>query len=172
MLSVFGYELGTVFQGLTAAGVISLLAGALTVWIKGIPERLRARTSHETFVAQQTLADYKAWRDEVHNLRNELTVHMEISRKAEKASHSCKLENETLSELVLLFIFEEERRNPGSPLAKRARKELDRRRAKSMLDAEGKSPTLQAAEGAEQDAKQALRSTQETVAEIKADGKP
>lgn len=79
MTTLFGIPLSTVINGGVLLSLLTLIAGGITVWIKGIPDRLRVRNESKTI----ELSESAAIRAELHtqldemraNLRNERLDH-------------------------------------------------------------------------------------------------
>ncbi len=81
MLSWIGLPPGTIPQWGAFLSLLGILMGAVTVYIRGIPERLRARNEADKIkidAAEKIRTDYAAqireFRAEVHGYRNDLQV--------------------------------------------------------------------------------------------------
>jgi hypothetical protein len=79
MFGLFGIPISTVFQGGTLVALIVLIAGVITVFIRGMPERARVKNESVSLHAKieedlrgEAAHRFKEFRDEVHSLRNEL----------------------------------------------------------------------------------------------------
>lgn len=166
MLELFGLPLGTPFQGGTLVVVLAIFGLVVRVWIVGIPERLRAGNEVKVAAAAELAARFKAWRKEVHDLKNELMVVAGAQAKCNKALSSSTTLNEQLMFLIELMIAELEILDPKSKTVARARTMF--KRISTTLGDPKKSDTLNAADMAVADTKQALTSAKETRDEVKA----
>lgn len=165
MVELFGIPLGTAFQGGTFAAVIALLAIVARVWIIGIPERLRAANEGKVAAAAELADRFKAWRAEVHDLKNEtmkVAAKQAVCDKALSAAHTL---NDQLVFLIELMISEMEAHDPKSKIVKRART-MFKRLADISADPD-KSDALNTAELAVHDAKQTVISAKDTCEEVK-----
>ena len=100
MLELFGIPLGTPFQGGTL--VVALLAAGLIIrtYITGMPARGRVKNEAKVIADAELAARYKAWREEVHELRNELAkAQAEIT-----ASHDWRTQNSARFDQVLFIL--------------------------------------------------------------------
>lgn len=167
-------SIGTIPQWGMFVTLLTMLAGMVTVWIKGIPARLLAKTAaaEQRVTAQglegnQFISAYQAWRDEVHGLRDELSKSIAASRRSESENHRCNNERRTLIYLLIQFVAEAEGRDPKSILAKQAREALKHMSTETDIPDPTKSLALSTAEHAVSDAKQTLASTAATCEEVK-----
>ena len=159
----------------TFAVVLTTFVGLAGYWIKGIPDRGRARNEEkvidntEAAAIRAEFADLnKQARNDIHELRDELQKVMAQQRDCDKALAAAHAENltyrddmNTLFFLVRLLICEIKRLdpNPDNMIIKQAEMmlgELDRRRLPH-----GKS--------AEEKAKKTVLAAKETLDELKAE---
>lgn len=167
MLEVFGLQLGTLFQGGTMAAMIALLAIVGRAWIIGIPDRLRIANEGKVSAAAELAERYKAWRVEVHEMKNHLMVVAGKQADCDKAlaeAHSVNRHNQvqinTMLFLIRLLIRELERLAPDSLIVQQAKATLeqlghepfDSGKSSARLAAEH---TVKAAEIAVEEVKQA-----------------
>ncbi len=171
MLEIEGFQLGTVFQGATFAAIITAILTALGIWIKYAPERGRVANERKTIdmaEMDKILADYaeqvKAFRIEVHTLRNELHGAVAELLASDKISDQRSNWINDMMFIIELLIAELERIDPKSLIIKQARAMLKR------ISDQGKDPkkseALNIAETAVRDAHQTVRSTEHAVTEI------
>lgn len=132
MLELFGMQFGTVFQGGTLAAMLALLAIVGRAWIIGIPERLRIANEGKTSASDELAERYKAWRVEVHELRNATMVVAAKQAECDKAlaeAHSVNRHNQvqmnTMLFLIRLLIRELERLAPDSLIVQQAKATLE-----------------------------------------------
>jgi hypothetical protein len=145
MLQLFGIPLGTVFQGGTMVALLALVAGGITVYIKGIPARVRAYSERE---AQDTKAAsdirdeyalrYKETRIEVHALRNELqAVRGELAASQTKSTRRGDKLNMVL--FILQMVMDElHAKEPTNKVLTQARTLLGRVENEPIADAKSK----------------------------------
>lgn len=161
MIELFGMQLGTVFQGGTMAAMFMVLAIVGRAWIIGIPERLRAGNEAKLTASAELAERYKAWRVEVHELKNSLMAVAGKQAECDKAlteAHAVNRHNEgqmsTMLFLIRLLIRELERLAPESLIVQQAKSTLE------QLGHDGpdysKSTTLVAAEHTVEAAKVAV----------------
>lgn len=132
MIEAFGFPLGTVFQGGTLVAMLTLLAIVGRAWIVGIPERLRVANEGRVTAAAELAERYKAWRVEVHGLKNDLGVVAAKQVACDKAlveAHSVNRHNQsqmsTMLFLIRLLIRELERLAPDSVIVQQAKITLE-----------------------------------------------
>lgn len=150
MIEAFGYPLGTVFQGGTLVAMLTLLAIVGRAWIVGIPERLRVANEGKVNAAAELTERYKAWRVEVHELRNSLQAVAGEQARCTKALAEAHADNRLLhgEKNTMLFVIRQlirdlERAAPDSIILEQAKVTLEQ--MGHGIDA-GKSPSLAAAE--------------------------
>lgn len=172
MIELFGFPLGTIFQGGTLAAALAMLAIVGRAWIIGVPERMRVANEGKITAAAELAERYKAWRVEVHGLKNDLMVvagKQEECNKALAEAHAVNRHNEsqmsTMLFLIRLLIRELERLAPDSIIVQQAKITLEQ--LGHTPPDPGKSDALNVAEGAVRDAKQTLASTRETREEVR-----
>ena len=119
-LELFGIPLGTPFQGGTL--VVALLAAGLIVrtYILGMPDRGRVKNEAKVIADAELASRYKAWREEVHGLRNELAAAQgEIKHAADwRAENKAKLSQVLF--ILKLVTTELLRVRPDSEVVKQA----------------------------------------------------
>lgn len=120
MIELFGLQLGTVFQGGTLAAVLIILAGLATVWIKGIPDRLRATNEGRASNSAELAQRYKAWRTEVHDLKNEVSKAIAEQAMCGRALAEALAINRPVLFLIRLLVREVKRLDPDSPIVTQA----------------------------------------------------
>lgn len=172
MIELFGFPLSTIFQGGTLVAMLTLLAIVGRAWIVGIPERLRVANEGKITAASELSERYKAWRVEVHGLKNDLMVVAKRQADCDKAlaeAHSVNRHNEvqmrTMLFLIRLLIKELERLAPDSPIIAQAKITLEQ--FGHFIPDPNKSDVLNTAEAAVEDARQTLSSTKDTCEEVK-----
>jgi hypothetical protein len=170
--TLFGVPLNLILQGGILSTLLILVAGIITVWIKGMPERMRVALEHRAIAATEAAQRFKEWRNEVHALKNELAIVAAKQAGCDKAlseAHAINRANKgqtnTMLFIIRLLISELKRLDPQSIIVRQAEETLAHMQG-SMIDP-AKSQALNTAEGAVQDAKQTLASTQDTCAEVK-----
>lgn len=162
MLELLGFPLGTVFQG----GMWATMIAAVAIWwVRGMPDRTRAESDSKIAAAAELADRFKAWRSEVHTMKNELMIVTGKQAECEKARASTDALNEQLMFLLELMICELESLDPKSKTVARART-MFARISHTVIDP-NKSTALNTAEIAVQDAKQTLASTKETCEEVR-----
>jgi hypothetical protein len=136
MITFLGAQMGTVFQGGTLLAVLGL---ALVWWIRGAPERARAKNEarkieadEHTLIRTDYVQQIKDWRVEVHALRNELHALEGEQRKSSKdiAAATSLIRNyeddrRTMLFLIRLLISELERLDPNSIIVRQAKETLE-----------------------------------------------
>lgn len=132
MVELFGMQLGTVFQGGTMVAMMMLLGIVGRAWIVGIPERLRAANEGKMTAAAELSERYKAWRVEVHGLKNDLGVVAAKQRECDKALAEAHIVNRhhesqmsTMLFLIRLLLRELERLAPNSIIVQQAKITLE-----------------------------------------------
>lgn len=165
MIELFGYPLGTIFQGGTMAAMITLLAIVGRAWIVGIPERLRIANEGRVTAAAELAERYKAWRVEVHGLKNDLGVVAAKQALCDKALVDAHAENRqnhhqmtTMLFLIRLLLRELERLSPESMIVQQAKVTLEQMGHEPL--ASDKSTALASAE-------HTVEVAQATVEEVK-----
>ena len=122
MLEIFGHQIGTVLQAITAALV------ALGIWwIRGWPERRRAENATATIDHAQmaaVIADYakrqQETRNEVHDLRNEMQVMQGRLNRSEKISSQRSDRINNMMFIIRLLISDLKRLDPNSQIVQQA----------------------------------------------------
>ncbi len=171
MPEVTGLPLGTVPQWGAFASLLAILAGCVTVFIRGMPERGRVANERKTIdmaEMDKILADYaeqvKAFRIEVQGLRNDLHGAVAELLASDKISDQRSNWINDMMFIIELLIAELERLDPKSLIVKQAKGMLKR------ISDQGKDPkkseALNIAETAVRDAHQTVRSTEHAVTEI------
>lgn len=132
MLELFGMQVGTLFQGVTASAMITLLAIVGRAWIIGIPDRLKIANEGKVSAAAELSERYKAWRVEVHELKNDLMKVAGKQADCDRAladAHSVNRHNQvqmnTMLFLIRLLIRELERLAPDSLIVQQAKSTLE-----------------------------------------------
>lgn len=168
MIELFGLQLGTIFQGGTLLTACLIAVG---LWIRGYPERMRASNEGKTIAAAEASERYKAWRLEIHELKNEIAkvsakqviTDGQLSESLAVNRH-LRTQMTTMLFLIRLLISELKRLDPKSAIVKQAELTLGEMDQHSDPN---KSDALNTAETAVQDAKQTVRSAQATCEEVK-----
>jgi len=166
MISVFGLQLGTVFQGLLVAIVSAL--GALGIWyIRGWPDRRRASNETTAMTAKieedlrgEAAERFREFRLEVHALRNELqAVRGELQATATKSMRRGDKLNMVL--FILRMVMDElAAKEPKNKILAQARTLLSR--VEDEPHQEDNSDALNAAE-------ETVDKANATVRQVKAD---
>ncbi len=161
---------GTVPQWATFAALLTIIMGAVTVYIRGIPARMLARNDGDKIKideAEKIRTDYseqiKEFRLEVHGYRNEL--HVVSARLATSEATSMRRGDKlSMMAFVVRLVLDELRRlNPHNQVIEQAETLLDQlERPDPPLS--GKSPALGAAEHTVDAAKEAVREVRATEA--------
>lgn len=158
----------------TFLSLVTIIVGAITVWIKGYPDRGRVANERmviESSEMEKVIANYeitvKGFRDEVHGLRNELQIVRGELFASDKVGDQRNNWINDMMFIIELLISEVERLDPKSPTIKQARAMLHRMGGNSSKDAD-KSEAMNTAETAARDARQTVRSTEHAVEEIAA----
>ncbi len=130
--SLLGMPLGTLPQWGAFLSLLTLIAGCITVYIKGIPERLRVTNEGVALKAKieedlrgEAAMRFKEFRTEVHSLRNELAKYVtELTiSEASRRRGSDKL---SMMAFVLKLVMGELRRlDPKSQIVDQAEKLLE-----------------------------------------------
>lgn len=164
-MGAFWAEWGTAFQGITAALIATL--GGLGIWyIRGWPDRRRAETesdvaraSIEEVLRGEAAEQFKQFRNEVHELRNELaTVQGELRNAITKSTRRGDKLNMLL--FILRLVMDElSAQDPKNKVLAQARTLLTR--VEDEPHEAGNSAALERAE-------EAVEATQATVREVKA----
>lgn len=161
MLELLGIQLGTPFQGGTLLAVL-LIAG---VWyIRGMPDRTRAKNEGQVINDADDALKRKEWRAEIHTIKNELAVSAAELVKCNQLATAATARSEQLMFLYELLLSEAEAHDPTSKIVQRAR--LSFNRISTDLKDPSKSDVLNTAETAVADATQTLASTKEARAEV------
>lgn len=169
MLTLFGFPLGTVFQGGTFAVLLMILGTVAARYVQGMPDRQRAGNESKALnigEMETILADYaeqiKTFRAEVHGYRNELQAVRGELLASDKISSQRSDRINNMVFIIELLISELERLDPSSVIVKQAKAML-----RHMAGGDPKkSEALNVAETAVADAKQTVRSAENTVVEI------
>ena len=166
MIEAFGLPLGTVFQGGTLAAMLMLLAIVGRAWIVGIPERLRVANEGKVTAAAELSERYKAWRVEVHDLRNSLQAVAGEQARCTKALAEAHADNRllhgeknTMLFMIRQLIRELERTAPDSIILEQGKATLEQ--MGHGIEA-GKSATLAAAEHTVEAAKVAVEKVKQS----------
>lgn len=112
-LAVANSYLGTIPQWGTFLAVLSILTGLVTVWIRGIPERLRAKFEGESSAAREWAAIEGRVNRELDECKKERTAFIDRVTVVED-------ENFRLKVAMSLVLGELERIDPESEIVKRA----------------------------------------------------
>lgn len=160
MIELFGFQLGTVFQGGTLAAMLAMLAIVARAYIIGIPDRRRAENEGRVIDNEEAAVRFKEFRVEVHALRNELAV---VRAELHKAQNQSARRGDMLNMLrfILQMVIDElASKEPANKVLAQARSLLSRVEDEPhRLD---NSDTLTAAEDAHD-------ATGETVRQVKAE---
>lgn len=165
-----------------------IFAVAVMWWIRGIPDRTRARNEGRVIDHARDERQYREWRAEVHGYKNEVMgLRGELAASDKKLAEMERLLAHTLStssvrkeqmnsmmSLIELLIAELERIDEDSIIVPQAKVLLKQMRDAAARTVEPlkmgdptKSDALNTAEGAVLDAKQTLASTKDTCEEVK-----
>lgn len=161
MIEWLGIQWGTPFQGGTLLTAILIAIG---LWIRGMPERHRAKNEGKAIDDADEAQKRREWREEVHAIKNELAKVVAELVKCNRIATTAAALNEQLMFLFELLLSEAEAHDPASKIVQRAR--LSFNRISKDLKDPSKSDALNIAETAVEDAKQTLVSTKETRAEV------
>lgn len=132
MLSSIGLLPGTVPQWGAFLSLLAILMGAVTVYIRGIPERLRARNEADKIkidAAEKIRTDYanqiRDFRAEVHGYRNDL--HVITARLAtSEATSRHRADKLRMMAFIVRLVLEELRSiNPNNKVIGQAEDLLD-----------------------------------------------
>lgn len=173
-MTIFG---GTLPQWITSAGVLTLLAGLATAYIRGWPERRRAKneakvidhTEAETIRAEYQTLNKQA-RDDIHALRGELAAVNAAQVKCDKALTDAQADTRlykedmgTLLFLIRLLVSEVKRldANPHNIIIEQAEMTVDELARKRGVALDTVSTVVAKAE-------HTVEAAQETLAEAKA----
>lgn len=153
MIELFGMQLGTVFQGGTMAAMFAVLAIVGRAWIVGIPERLRVANEGKVSAAAELAERYKAWRVEVHDLRNDLQAVAGEQAKCNKALAEAHADNRLLhgEKNTMLFVI------------RQLIRELERTAPDSIILEQGKATLEQMGHGIDASKSTALAAAEHTV---------
>ena len=177
---------GTLPQWLMT-GLLALIAGILTAWIRGMPERARVANEREVIdnadagvLRTEFMGLYEKNRKDYHALANDMQVLSGVQHKCQKALAEAHAENRgyredmrTLLFLAKLLINEIKRLdpNPHNSVIEQAEMtlfQLQKKHDPTWSDLV-KSPQRQAAEGAVISAELTLNAAEHTVEEIDAE---
>src|SRR5687768_16702983 len=100
--------------------LLMILAGMITVWIKGMPERKRADNESAKLRGEQYADQIKDFRDEVHGYRNDLHILQTRLNKAESASRLRADRITNMTFIIRLLISELRRIDPNSIIVAQA----------------------------------------------------
>jgi hypothetical protein len=116
------------FQTATFYTFLLALAGCLGYWIKGMPERARVKNEETTLTAKieedlrsEAAIRFQEFRNEVHELRNELTVlQADLNRTSVTSERRGTKVNMVL--FILNLVMDElHRKDPTNPILDQAR---------------------------------------------------
>jgi uncharacterized membrane protein YccC len=103
----FSVGTGTIPQWGAFGSLLGLLAMAVTVWIKGIPERLRVRNEGVALQAKieedlrgEAALRFQEFRNEVHDLRNELQA---MSSRLSSSETTSRRRADKLSMMIFIL---------------------------------------------------------------------
>lgn len=162
MIELFGFELGTPFQG----GMLLTMILALGVWwIRGMPDRTRAKNEGKVIDDADDALKRREWREEIHAVKNEMAKVVAALVACNRIATAAVTLNEQMMFLYELLLSEQEHTDPESKIVQRARLMFDR--ISTDLKDPRKSAALHTAETAVEDAKQTLVSTKDTCEEVK-----
>ena len=135
-------EWGLFFTGL------SILAGLITVYIRGIPDRRRVELEEKSMTGQQYAAQIAEFRKEVHGYRNELHVVQRDLERAESKSRQRGDRIVALTIVIKLVMSELRRLDPQSLILTQAEDLLSQMIEEDRPEtaAEAARQTLEAAE--------------------------
>jgi hypothetical protein len=133
MLTVFGIPLGTLSQFGTFVGVLAIVAGMVTVWIRGIPERRRVENEARAMdidEAEKIRTDYaqqiRDFRKEVHGYRNDL---QNMEARLSQSESTSRRRSDVIKDMMFiirLLISELKRTEPQSIIVGQAEAMLAR----------------------------------------------
>ncbi len=186
MLEVFGFPLGTIFQGATLAAIVTAILTALGIWFRYGPDRTRAENEAKVIDNTEMARQYKEWRAEVHALKEEIAKctarqfvndkrHLQVEKMLTEAmvvSTARKEQMNNMMSLIELLIAELDRIDADSIIVSQAGLLLKQMRYtsnKSVDPFKGdplKSEALNAAENTIEVAKDAVRSATSTRKEV------
>lgn len=184
MLTILGVPLGTLSQVGTFGVLLVLLAGIVTVFIKGIPERLRVQnetkqiemTEAEALRSEYTKLNDQARKD-IHDFREQLQT-MQAKQyfsdrkllEAATVQRQDRADMDTMMFLIRLLISEVKRLDPtpDNAIIAQAESVLAHLTTLRGVADPSKSDALNTAEHAVADAKQTVRSATATCEEVKA----
>lgn len=163
MIEIFGYPMGTPFQGITA---LFLGIAAIGIWyVRGMPDRTRAKNEGRVIDDADDALKRREWRAEIHEVKNELAKVVAALVACNRIATAAVALNEQMMFLFELLLSEHEDQHPDSKIVQRARLMFDR--ISRELKDPSKSDALNTAETAVEDARQTLSSTKETCEEVK-----
>ena len=147
----FIQSLGTPFQGAT---LLTVLLAALVWWIRGMPDRHRAKNEGRALDDADDEKRREEWRKEIHAIKNELAISAAELLKCNRLATAANVLNEQLMFLYELLLSEAEAHDPASKIVQRARLSFNRI-SKDLKDS-SKSGALNAAEHTVEAAKVAV----------------
>lgn len=162
MIELFGFPLGTLFQGGTLLTAIMIAVG---LYIRGMPDRARAKNEGRVNDDADEAMKRRERREEIHAIKNELGKAVAQVAECNRIATAATTLNEQMLFLFELLLSELEHSDPASKIVQRAR--LMFNRISTDLKDPSKSDALNTAENAVQDARQTLVSTKETCEEVK-----
>lgn len=176
MTEVLGLPVGNFPQWGAFLSLMGLLVGAVTVYIKGIPERTRARnegagqeSNAETAIRKEYVDQIREFRKEVHGYRNDLQIIAIRLNTSESISRQRGDRIRNMLFIIRLLISELKRIDPTSIVVSQAEamiEQMVRDNVDSIEPLPPESGALHAAKDAVADAKDTLASTEKTVARV------
>lgn len=112
--------MGTLPQWGTFIGLLTILAGLLTVWIKGIPERLRSRSEVDRADIAEWRAIEKRVTQELEDCKRDREADAAARDRATERYAAVENRNFRLEIVTALVLQELERLDPHSDIIKRA----------------------------------------------------
>ncbi len=136
MLEIFGFQLGTVFQGGLLAAFITAFFTALGIWFKYGPDRTRAENESRVIENAEYARQHTEWRKEVHGLKNQVASLIAKQTELERllthalATSSVRKEQmDNMMHLIELLIDELDRIDKNSIIVPQAKLLLKQMRA-------------------------------------------
>lgn len=120
MIELFGFELGTVFQGGTLAAMLATLAIVARAYVIGMPDRERVKNEGRVIDNAEVALRFKEWRAEVHGMKNELAV-VKAELHQSNAQRARNRDRFNMVLFILRLVMAELRRlDPDSAVIKQA----------------------------------------------------
>lgn len=166
---IFGLDTGTFPQWGMFVSLLGIIAGGITVFIKGIPQRVKANSDARHADHADYASQIKEFRDEVHGYRNEL--HLVLNRLSLSESTSRRRGDRIKNMLFVLRLVMGELRkhDPKNSILEQAETMLSQMDEGEESDIGSiKSNPLRAAEDTMHAAKSTLHTAERTVSEVKA----